>query len=364
MITRKEDWREHLYGFFESRKDRPVEWGQNDCCMFAMDAFHAMTGHDIGAKFRGRYKDRESGAQTLRDYTGEGLLKTLEAVADEMGSAEVQGVSFGDVAVVRVVNLDQEAARLFGGMTLGVGCGDNMVMIPGKSGTEIIEYPRVLKAWRPNDVKAYNWEVVMGCDVMTEGCESCPSFWEARENEGKPGHRYEHGYGIRLIYEKLTDPMVTAPSALFNVAFGSDLFHGDVSLDYIKRVFAVMNLTPYHTYEVATKRAERLAELAPELVWTDNIRVGVAIEKEEYKYRIDLLKQVPSPHRFISFIPLLGPMGAMDLTGIEFVGLSPELWGLKREFDPAWGHEIAEQCAEQNVIMSGKYYLYHDLQGT
>jgi protein gp37 len=186
--------------------------------------------------------------------------------------------------------------------------------------------------------------VTKGCERLSAGCDSCPSYL----------HSVKTGddYSVQLCPEQLALPTMDNKPKIFAVAFGSDLFHESVPLDYIKKVFAVMNDTPQHTYELVTKRIERASVLAERFEWTDNIRMGVVVESEEYEWRIKFLQSMPSAYKFISAVPLLGEIGEIDLTSIDYVGASQETWGLKRLFKKEWTDKLSKLCEEQGVMFT------------
>jgi protein gp37 len=159
-------------------------------------------------------------------------------------------------------------------------------------------------------------------------------------------------YSVQLCPEQLALPITISVPKIFAVAFGSDLFHESVPLKYIKTVFAVMNDTPHHTYELATKRIERASILAERFEWTDNIRMGVVVESGEYDWRIKFLQSMPSAYKFISAAPMLGEMGDVDLTHIDYVGASKETWGLKRLFKKEWTDNLSKLCERQGVMFT------------
>jgi protein gp37 len=129
----------------------------------------------------------------------------------------------------------------------------------------------------------------------------------------------------------------------------SDLFHEDVTEDFIRRVFAVMSETPQHTYQVLTKRTKRLARIAPNLNWPSNLWMGASVESASYRFRIDHLRRVPAAVRFISAEPLLGPLGDVDLDGIDWVIAGGESGPRARPMDIAWGRDLRDQCVDQGV---------------
>jgi len=128
----------------------------------------------------------------------------------------------------------------------------------------------------------------------------------------------------------------------------SDLFHADVPLDFIQDVFEIIRLTPWHIYQILTKRHERLYELASKLDFPDNIWLGVSIENQAYANRLDYLRRVPVSVRFISCEPLLGPLN-LDLTGVHWVIVGGESGQKHRSMDLAWAREIRDQCRASSV---------------
>lgn len=128
-----------------------------------------------------------------------------------------------------------------------------------------------------------------------------------------------------------------------------DLFHKDVSLSFIQQVFEVMKKSYWHRFQILTKRAERLADLAPSLNWTENIWMGVTVESAAYLYRLECLRNVPVAVRFLSLEPLLGPMPDMDLTKIDWVIVGGESGPGARPMNKSWVIDIQRQCHEAKV---------------
>lgn len=124
----------------------------------------------------------------------------------------------------------------------------------------------------------------------------------------------------------------------------SDLFQPEVPISFINDVFAVMNQTPRHRYQILTKRSQRLRAVASEFSWTDNIWMGVSVETERYQYRVDHLREVPARIRFLSLEPLLGPMPNLDLSGIHWVIVGGESGPRARSLSPEWVRTIRDQC--------------------
>jgi len=200
-------------------------------------------------------------------------------------------------------------------------------------------------------METLNWELTTGCQNIGGGCESCPSLWEYREKG--------LDYNIKWHRDRLADPcFFTTDALLFTVSLGSDLFHEDVPSDFIQDAFSVMNREHRHTFELATKRTERLAMMADSLHFSKNIAVGVTVEEQKYKFRIDHLREVPAVNRYVSFLPLLGPVGKLDLQGIRIATIGNEQWGLHRPCEDSWIEEIKKQCGEQGVEVMPDFHTY------
>jgi len=129
----------------------------------------------------------------------------------------------------------------------------------------------------------------------------------------------------------------------------SDLFHEDVPVEFIQKVFEVMRQASRHTFQVLTKRSARLVRLNPEIDWPENVWMGVSIETERYLFRADHLRETGATIRFISFEPLLGPMPELDLTGIDWVIAGGESGPGARPMEKSWAIGIKEQCVRAGV---------------
>lgn len=196
------------------------------------------------------------------------------------------------------------------------------------------------------------WNPITGCHKVSPGCKYCYAETFAERWRGIPGHAYENGFDLQLRPERLsgknTPDHWTKPQLIF-VNSMSDLWHEGVPIDYIQRVFEVMNRVNQHTYQILTKREQRLSSDWFLVNWTANIWQGVSVETAEYKHRIDHLRQVPAAVRFLSLEPLLGPLGTLDLTGIHWVIVGGESGRNARPMDVEWVREIREQCLNADV---------------
>jgi protein gp37 len=129
----------------------------------------------------------------------------------------------------------------------------------------------------------------------------------------------------------------------------SDLFHPDVPLEFIRHVFDIMGKSDWHTFQILTKRSERLVELAGKLPWHDNVWIGVSVENIDYTYRIEHLRKVSASVRFLSVEPLLGPIPRLPLQGIHWVIVGGESGPGARNMDPRWVRKIRDRCIAQGV---------------
>ena len=161
--------------------------------------------------------------------------------------------------------------------------------------------------------------------------------------------RYKNNFEVTIHPDLIEKPLQWKSSKIIFVNSMSDLFHEEVDFEYIKSIFEIMSKANQHTFQILTKRAERLAELAPHLPWTDNIWQGVTVENDKYLHRIEKLKQVPAKIRFISFKPLIGPISYLSLDKIHWVIVGGESGPKARSMDPEWVRKIRSVCLAQKV---------------
>jgi protein gp37 len=198
------------------------------------------------------------------------------------------------------------------------------------------------------------WNPVRGCTKISPGCAHCYAETFAERFRGVPGHPYEQGFDLRLIPNKLPEPLKwSSPKSIF-VNSMSDLFHEAVPDAYIEQVARVMQMADWHTYQVLTKRAERLRDLLctrlslaaglPHIWW------GVSVEDRKHGVpRIAVLREAPAAVRFLSIEPLLEDLGELDLTGIGWVIVGGESGPGARPMEKAWVVRIREQCQAAQV---------------
>jgi protein gp37 len=171
------------------------------------------------------------------------------------------------------------------------------------------------------------------------------------------------GFDLTLRPERLAQPLEWKKPKLVFVNSMSDLFHPDVPDDYIKQVFDVIKRAHWHTFQVLTKRSERLAELAPQLCFPDNLWMGVSVENQRWVTRIDDLRRVEARVRFLSCEPLLGPL-RLNLDGIHWVIVGGESGHRARPMKPDWARGIRDQCRDTGVAFSFKQWGAYDEAGT
>jgi len=193
------------------------------------------------------------------------------------------------------------------------------------------------------------WNPVTGCDKISPGCKHCYAERMAKRLKAARNPNYLKGFELTLQPQMLTRPLEwKSPKQIF-VNSMSDLFHDDVPVEYIQRVFSVMNEANWHQYQVLTKRAERLEKLSPVLHWAPHIWMGVSVESEKYLDRIHHLRKTAAHIKFLSLEPLLGPLRKMDLHGINWVIVGGESGPGARPADPAWVIDIRDQCVKAGV---------------
>ena len=193
------------------------------------------------------------------------------------------------------------------------------------------------------------WNPVTGCNKVSKGCKNCYAERMAKRLKAMGSQRYENGFNITLHYDLIELPYHWKKPRKIFVNSMSDLFHEDVPLDFIKQVFNTMVETPHHTYQILTKRSNRLSELAEHLPWEKNIWIGTSVENEEVTFRINDLRKVPAYVRFLSCEPLIGPLDTLNLMDIHCVIVGGESGPGARQMNAEWVRSIRDQCKKQNV---------------
>ena len=198
------------------------------------------------------------------------------------------------------------------------------------------------------------WNPVRGCTKITPGCDHCYAATFAERFRGVPGHPYEQGFDLRLVPEKLAEPLRWKTPKMIFVNSMSDLFHKDVPDDYVEAVGHVMERANWHTYQVLTKRSSRLRDMLKTRLQfaatLPNIWWGVSVEnRAQGLVRIRHLQEAPAAIRFLSIEPLLEDLGEINLDGIHWVIVGGESGAGARPMEKEWVVSLREQCARANV---------------
>src|SRR4051794_38660280 len=199
-----------------------------------------------------------------------------------------------------------------------------------------------------------SWNPVRGCTLISPGCAHCYAQTFAERFRGVPGQPYEQGFDLRLVPEKLAEPLRWKTPKMIFVNSMSDLFHKDVPDDYVLNVVRVMQTANWHTYQVLTKRSERLRDMLqttlvaaagePHIWW------GVSVENRKHGLpRIDHLRAAPARGRFLSIEPLLEDLGEIKLEGIHWVIVGGESGAGARPLEKEWVLSIRDQCERAQV---------------
>ena len=211
------------------------------------------------------------------------------------------------------------------------------------------------------------WNPVVGCTVISPGCTNCYAMRMARrlEKMGQPkyagtthisGGRAKWNGTIRLDENSLALPATWKTGRMIFVNSMSDLFHEGVQLTFIHRVFETMAAAPQHTFQVLTKRADRLEKLSGNLEWPNNVWMGVSVESSDYVSRIDQLRRTGAAIKFLSLEPLLGPLDDLNLANIDWVIAGGESGPGARPMDENWVRSIRDQCKVSDVAFHFKQW--------
>lgn len=195
----------------------------------------------------------------------------------------------------------------------------------------------------------YTWNPVTGCTKVSEGCRHCYAERMAKRLHAMGNARYANGFKVTLHEDLVELPRRFRQPRVIFVNSMSDLFHEKIPVEFIRRVFATMQASPQHVFQVLTKRSRRLSELASKLPWPRQIWIGVSIEDERVVHRISDLRAVPAEVRFLSCEPLLGPLDNLPLDGISWVIVGGESGPSARPMQKRWVESVRRQCRRAGV---------------
>ncbi len=193
------------------------------------------------------------------------------------------------------------------------------------------------------------WNPVTGCSKVSAGCKYCYAERLALRLQAMGQARYAGGFSVTLQDDLLDLPRRWRSPRLVFVNSMSDLFHEDVPFPFIKRVFEMMSQCPQHVFQILTKRSRRLREAGAALPWPENVWMGVSVENSRVLSRIDDLVAVPATVRFLSCEPLIGPLDALPLEGIDWVIVGGESGPGARPMQREWALSVLKQCRSRGV---------------
>lgn len=193
------------------------------------------------------------------------------------------------------------------------------------------------------------WNPVTGCTKISPGCKNCYAERLAMRLQRMGQPNYINGFELNMHEHAVDTPLKWKKPRTIFVNSMSDLFHKDIPLEFIKRVFDVMGNAHWHRFQVLTKRADRVFELSSKINWTPNIWMGVSVENQNYNYRIDLLRKTGAAVKFLSLEPLLGPLPNLNLEGIDWVIVGGESGPGARLMSQSWVIDIRNQCQKAKV---------------
>jgi protein gp37 len=200
------------------------------------------------------------------------------------------------------------------------------------------------------------WNPTTGCTKISAGCKYCYAEVMAKRLQAMGLEKYKDGFDLATHPDTLQTPYTWKGSKLVFVNSMSDLFHPEIPTNFIAKVFAVMNDTPQHTYQVLTKRADRLFMLNDTLKWTPNIWMGVSVENSKVADRIDFLRETDAYVKFLSCEPLIGALPNLNLSGIDWVIVGGESGRKARPIKELWVWDLLQQCREAQVAFFFKQW--------
>ena len=200
------------------------------------------------------------------------------------------------------------------------------------------------------------WNPTTGCNKISAGCKFCYAEVMSRRLHAMGIDKYKDGFKLRTHESALLTPFEWKSPKIVFVNSMSDLFHKDVPLDFIKKVFDTMNKCPQHTFQVLTKRSDVLLKYHKELNWSHNIWMGVSVEDERVKHRIDDLRKTNARTKFLSLEPLIGPLPKMKLKKIDWVIVGGESGRTPRPMNEDWVLDIQQQCEKAKAAFFFKQW--------
>jgi len=194
-----------------------------------------------------------------------------------------------------------------------------------------------------------SWNPLTGCTKISPGCKNCYAERMSQRLQAMGNPNYTNGFELTLHENSLNLPLTWKTPQFVFVNSMSDLFHEEVPIVFIQRVFDVMRQASWHTFQVLTKRSNRMLELDKVIDWPSNVWMGVSVEIQDYVFRINELRLTHSKRKFLSLEPLLGPIPSLELNGIDWVIVGGESGPKSRKMEEVWALQIRDSCISQNV---------------
>lgn len=200
------------------------------------------------------------------------------------------------------------------------------------------------------------WNPSIGCNKISAGCKFCYAESFAKRLKAMGIEDYKDGFAFKILPHRLEEPLKIKKTTKFFVNSMSDLFHEQMPFEFLDQVFEIIQKTPQHIYQILTKRDEIMFKYFSDREVPSNVWLGVSVENAEFKKRIDTLRKIQASIRFISFEPLIGSVGKLDLSGIHWAIVGGESGKKARPMKKEWVEEIFSQCKKQNIAFFFKQW--------
>lgn len=193
------------------------------------------------------------------------------------------------------------------------------------------------------------WNPITGCTKKSTGCLNCYAEVMSRRLKAMGQAKYSNGFKVTLHEQCLDEPLTWRGAHNIFVCSMSDIFHEEVPFDFVDKMFDIIKLSPQHRYQILTKRADRMAEYFATRSIPENVWLGVTVEAQSSRFRIDCLRNLPASVKFLSCEPLVEDLGILDLTGIDWIIVGGESGPKARPMQEAWVLNIRRQVEEQGA---------------
>lgn len=201
-----------------------------------------------------------------------------------------------------------------------------------------------------------SWNPITGCTKISEGCKNCYAATMARRLKAMGNVRYENEFKVTIHEDLIERPLHWKKSKMIFVNSMSDIFHDEIPDEVIVKIFQTMNKADWHTFQILTKRSNRLLQLSNKLNWTPNIWMGVSVENKETIYRCEQLKQTEAVTKFVSAEPLLESIADIDLNGIDWLIVGGESGHHSRQMEKEWVIELKDLANKSNTAFFFKQW--------